>query len=74
MMYSPSMAKTHLLLMLWLALGWGLPARAEDLPHEWPPKVGQPYPGLQLFDSNGLKVSLSDYRGKVIIIEPIGMG
>lgn len=39
----------------------------------WPPVVGQPYPDLKLLDHTGETVSLSSFKGKVIIVEPIGM-
>jgi len=39
----------------------------------WPPQVGYAYPDLQLYNSNGKLFRLSDHRGKVVIIEPIGM-
>lgn len=39
----------------------------------WPPQVGKPYPDLELVDSRGEMVRLSDFKGKVIVIEPIGM-
>ena len=41
--------------------------------HIWPPKVGEPYPNLKLMDQNGKRVSLASLKGKVILIEPIGM-
>jgi hypothetical protein len=39
----------------------------------WPPQLGKPYPDLRLLDSGGRQVQLSDYRGKVLLIEPIGV-
>ena len=39
----------------------------------WPPKLNQPYPDLNLLDANGRQVQLSDYRGRVLLIEPIGV-
>ena len=39
----------------------------------WPPSVGQMYPDLELKDHNGETVHLSSFRGKVLLIEPIGM-
>lgn len=35
----------------------------------WPPLVGQPYPDLQLCDQRGQTVRLSDFAGKVILLE-----
>jgi hypothetical protein len=39
----------------------------------WPPKAGEPYPDLTLLDSNGSLFKLSSLKGKVILVEPIGM-
>ena len=39
----------------------------------WPPRLDQPYPDLQLLDATGRQVRLSDYRGKVLLIEPMGV-
>lgn len=39
----------------------------------WPPKVGEPYPDLTLLDGEGRTVRLSSFKGKVLLIEPIGM-
>lgn len=39
----------------------------------WPPVVGQPYPDLQLIDQNGNPFQLSSLKGRVILLEPVGM-
>ncbi len=39
----------------------------------WPPVVGKAYPDLQLIDHTGKPRRLSSLKGKVILIEPIGM-
>ena len=39
----------------------------------WPPRPGQPYPDLALLDSDGNLFKLSSLKGKVILVEPIGM-
>jgi hypothetical protein len=39
----------------------------------WPPQVGEPYPDLELYDQEGNLTRLVDFRGKIILIEPIGM-
>lgn len=39
----------------------------------WPPKVGMPYPDLKLLNQDGEMTKLSSFKGKVIIVEPIGM-
>lgn len=52
-----------LLLFLTLPLGaWAFTAQ-----------VGQPFPDWQLLDPYGNSVSLSQYKGKVLLIEPVGM-
>ena len=42
-------------------------------PTPWPPVIDQAYPDLELIDQNGKPFHLSDLKGKVIIIEPVGM-
>lgn len=49
------------------------PAARNSLAFAWPPVVGQPYPDLQLLDQNGREVALSSFKGKVIVLEPVGM-
>jgi hypothetical protein len=39
----------------------------------WPPQIGQAYPDLELIDQDGKQWNLSRFKGKVIIVEPIGM-
>lgn len=39
----------------------------------WPPRMGQPYPDLVLRDCNGNPFRLSSLRGRVILVEPVGM-
>lgn len=41
--------------------------------HHWPPVVGQAYPNLQLLDQEGRRTSLSEFQGKVILLEPVGV-
>ena len=50
-----------------------LMAGSDKPSHEWPPRVGQPYPDLELLNHKGQTVSLSSYKGKLILIEPIGL-
>lgn len=40
---------------------------------EWPPKLNEPYPDLHLVDQTGSSMRLSDYKGKIILVEPIGI-
>ncbi|PCJ99090.1 MAG: hypothetical protein COA45_06510 [Zetaproteobacteria bacterium] len=42
-------------------------------PDPWPPILNQAYPDLELIDQDGESFKLSYLKGKVIIIEPIGM-
>jgi hypothetical protein len=42
-------------------------------PSGWPPVLGAPYPDLELIDQTGARVRLSSFRGRVIVVEPIGM-
>lgn len=42
-------------------------------PTRWPPMVGQTYPDLELYDQDGRLTRLSEYRGKVLLIEPVAM-
>ena len=44
-----------------------------DQDFAWPPRVGEFYPDLKLIDQEGQVTRLSDYKGKPILIEPIGM-
>ena len=39
----------------------------------WPPKLGEPFPNLELVSHTGDTVRLSDFQGKVVLVEPIGM-
>ena len=40
---------------------------------DWPPAVGQFYPNLVLKDQTGQVTALSDFRGKVILVEVVGL-
>lgn len=44
-----------------------------SLPFAWPPVLGQTFPDLQLQDAQGKPFELSSLRGKVLLIEPVGM-
>ncbi|MEK7484985.1 MAG: hypothetical protein AABZ60_11715 [Planctomycetota bacterium] len=39
----------------------------------WPPQVNRTYPNLKLVDQTGTLLELNSLRGKVLLIEPIGM-
>lgn len=40
---------------------------------KWPPKLGEPYPELELTNQTGQPVKLASFKGRVILIEPVGM-
>jgi hypothetical protein len=40
---------------------------------DWPPRLNEPYPDLELLDQNGVPTRLRDFRGKIVLVEPIGM-
>jgi hypothetical protein len=42
-------------------------------PPSWPPEKNRTYPDLELMDQDGKVTRLSDFKGKVILIEPIGI-
>lgn len=50
-----------------------LPGPVTGIDGDWPPVVGGDYPNLRLIDQNGRLTSLSEFRGKVILVEPIGL-
>ncbi len=39
----------------------------------WPPIVGRPYPEIALVDQTGRVTSLSEFRGKVVLVELVGL-
>lgn len=49
------------------------PAQPGRRPAVWPPRVGEPYPDLELVDQTGKLVRLSSFKGSVLLIEPVGM-
>jgi|GEM_PF-2255445 len=51
----------------------GAPAEAATGVAFWPPRPGERYPDLVLRDSAGALFRLSSLKGKVILLEPIGM-
>ncbi len=46
---------------------------ASKYPVFWPPKKGQKFPDLHLFDLSGNPINISKYAGKVILIEELAM-
>jgi hypothetical protein len=39
----------------------------------WPPIIDQPFPDIELMSHTGEMIKLSSFKGKVILVEPIGM-
>jgi cytochrome oxidase Cu insertion factor (SCO1/SenC/PrrC family) len=48
-------------------------APSGPLSFAWPPVVDETYPDLELTDFRGEVVRLSSFKGRVLLIEPIGM-
>ena len=46
---------------------------ADAPPQPWPPVKGQTYPDLELEEAGGGTLRLSSLRGKVVLVEPIGV-
>lgn len=46
---------------------------AKGFPVFWPPREGYYYPNLTLSNYDGKKITLSNLKGKVLLIEPVGM-
>ena len=44
-----------------------------DAPAVWPPRLGEPYPDLHLVDQTGHVTALSSFKGRVLLVEMIGM-
>ena len=57
-----------------VALADGLPLHRRQIQDfNWPPKLNEPYPDLHLVDQDGKLTRLSEFKGKIILVEPIGM-
>ena len=56
-----------------LAARASTPPRPRTLEFRWPPAVGRPYPDLELSDDTGTTVHLSQWKGQLILLEPVGM-
>lgn len=71
--------RTALLLVVLVVVagvGWRVtrgPAPPPALEHAWPPRKGEVYPDVELKNHRGELVKLSSFKGKVIVVEPIGM-
>lgn len=42
-------------------------------PTYWPPRLNNYYPDMELINQDGKLVRLSNFRGRVVVVEPIGM-
>src|SRR5262245_47616048 len=43
------------------------------VPDPWPPVIGKPFPDMELADQDGKATRLSEFKGKVLLVEPVGM-
>lgn len=39
----------------------------------WPPRLGQPFPDVEFISSDGDDLRMSQFKGKVVLMEPVGM-
>lgn len=39
----------------------------------WPPGMNEAFPDIELVSHTGRRVSLSEFKGKIILVEPVGM-
>lgn len=46
---------------------------SKGFPVFWPPREGYYYPNLSLVNYDGKQITLSNLKGKVLLIEPVGM-
>ena len=72
-MFSLRLQPVFLAAVVFAAGGCGTGVADESHSFAWPPKLDEPYPDLVLQDYQGERVELSSFRGKVLLIEPIGM-
>lgn len=47
--------------------------QSDELPPSWPPRMNETYPDMELVDQEGIAFSLSDLRGRVILLEFVDM-
>lgn len=45
----------------------------DNYPQPWPPAMNVAYPDYELIDQEGVQFKLSDYKGKIIILEMVDM-
>lgn len=72
------MGRLHLLQTKWLFVACSLlfACQLSSLASPsapWPPQLNQRYPNLELTNTDGRKIQLSQYAGRIILLEPIGM-
>ena len=53
--------------------GPALFTKGQALDFPWPPRLGEPFPNLELVSHTGEFVRMADFRGKIVLVEPIGM-
>lgn len=51
----------------------GIQLKNPNLPDPWPPVMNKPFPDMGLIDQAGAEFSLSDLKGKVLLIEYVDM-
>lgn len=64
------MRRFTILLVVALAVCFTAPVSSKE---SWPPVLNMPYPDLKLMNQDGKMTQLSQFKGKLIIVEPIGM-
>lgn len=42
-------------------------------PGDWPPQLNATFPEIEFTNYDGRKIHLSDFKGKVVLVEPVGM-
>jgi len=52
---------------------YGFKPPNQNLPSPWPPVMNAAFPDIPLIDSSGAELKVSDFKGKVIIVEYIDM-
>ncbi len=55
------------------AFGGAAPKLEKPVIDPWPPVAGQPFPDLTLIHQGGGTFKISDLKGTVVVVEPVGM-
>jgi hypothetical protein len=58
---------------LWLVIAIFFCLSGSGWCYYWPPQEGMTFPEVEWIDQNGDKVKVSDFKGKMILIEYVGM-